>query len=375
MAPETSSQDIIFRGSFSEVNGYLYENDLTDGLPVVPPTPQRVGEFLDYTERSPDEVLGVLPPGKRQVTPWTVAVNGVMAGCQPEYMPLLIAVTEAVADPRYAIEHSGSTSGWAPMIIVNGPIIQQLKFQSETSVTRPGRKANTSLGRFLRLLMVNVARFLPGTTDKATFGLNFFVALAEAEHLSPWEPLSVSLGFEPGISVVTVNSVLCVSYNFLTNGSAENQIEIIAEEASRALSQDPVLQAFGPERRHMLVLSPLIASILSEGGYSRRDIQQYLFEHVGIPARHFDRWLQRFWPKETACSLVKQGRLPESFCTSEDADRTVPLLWNPDEFLIVVAGDPTRNRCFIATQCAEQGLATSKAVNVPVNWEARLVRL
>jgi hypothetical protein len=374
-APKTSSRDVVFKGSFSEVNAYLYENDLTDGLPVVPPTPHQVKEFLKYTERPPDEVLGVLLPGNRQVTPWIVAVNAVMAGCRPEYSPLLIAVTEAVTEPRYSIEHSGSTSGWAPMIVVNGPIIQQLKFQSETCVTRPGRRANTTVGRFLRLLMINVARFLPGTTDKATFGLNFFVALAEAEHLSPWEPLSVSLGFKSGTSVVTVNSVLSTSYNFITNGSAENQIETIAEEASRALSQDPVLQAFGPERRHMLVVSPLVASILSGGGYSKKDIQRYLFENVGIPASHFDKWLQRFWPKENACRLVKQGKLPDSFCRSENPNRIVPLLWNPDEFLIIVAGDPSRNRCFIATQCAEQGLATSKAVDLPGNWEKLLAKL
>jgi hypothetical protein len=372
---EPDPGDIVFKGTFSAVNDYLYENNLTDGLPVVPPTPERVQEFLNYTERSPDAILGIFPPARREATPWTVAVNSVMAGCRPEYMPVLMAVTEAVADPRYSIGQSGSTSGWAPMIIVNGPIIHQLKFQSEAAVTRPGRRANTTIGRFLRLFMVNVARFMPGMTDKATFGLNFFVVLAEAEHRSPWEPLSVSLGFKPGMSTVTVNSVLCVSYNFITIGSADNQIEIIAEEASRALSQDPVLQAFGPERRHMLVLSPLVASILSEGGYSKRDVQEYLFENVGIPGRQFDRVLQRFWPKETACSLVKQGKLPESFCVSEDPDRRVPLMWNPDEFLIIVAGDPTRNRCFIATQCGDQGLATSKPIELPGNWEERLAKL
>lgn len=375
LVAEPDPGDIVFRGTFSAVNDYLYENGLTDGLPVVPPTPEKVQEFLKYTERPPDAILGIFPPGRREATPWTVAVNGIMAGCRPEYMPVLMAITEAVADPRYSIGQSGSTSGWAPMIIVNGPIIRQLEFQSEAAVTRPGRKANTTIGRFLRLFMVNVARFMPGITDKATFGLNFFVVLAEAERRSPWEPLSVSLGFKPGMSTVTVNSVLCVSYNFITNGSAENQMGIIAEEASRALSQDTVLQAFGPERRHLLVLSPLVASILSGGGYSKRDVQQYLFENVGITGRQFDRVLQRFWPKETACSLVEQGRLPEPFCISEDPDRIVPLMWNPDEFLIVVAGDPTRNRCFIATQCAEQGLATSKPIEVPGKWEEMLAKL
>ena len=364
---EPGPGEIVFRGTLEEVNGYFYENRLTDGLPIMPPTPEKVQAFLNHTDRSPDEVLGVFPPEKRKATPWTVAVNGVMAGCRPEYMPVLLAITEAVADPRYSIERSGSTSGWAPMIIVNGPIIDQLDFQSETAVTRPGKRANTTIGRFLRLFMVNVARFLPGITDKATFGLNFFVVLAEAEHRSPWEPLSATMGFKPETSVVTVNSVLCVSYNFITFGSAKDHMEIIAEEATRALSQDPVPLTFGPERRHMLVLSPLVATILSEGGFSKRDIQQYLFENVGIPASRFDRLLQRTWPRETACGLVKAGKLPASFCRSEDPERRVPLMWNPDEFLIIVAGDPTRNRSFIATQCGDQGLATSRAIEVPGN--------
>lgn len=364
LTSDPCQEEILFRGTLEEVNGYFYENNMTDGLPVMPPTLEKVWAFLNYTDRSPNEVLGVFPPENREATPWTVAVNGVMAGCRPEYMPVLMAITEAVADPRYAIGRSGSTAGWAPMIIINGPIIHQLDFQSETSVTRPGRRANTTIGRFLRLFMVNVAGFLPGITDKATFGLNFFVALAEAEHLSPWEPLSVSLGFKPGTSVVTVNSVLCVSYNFVSFGSAENHLEILAEEATRAISQEPVLQTFGPERRHMLVLSPLVASILSAGGYTRKDVRQYLFENARIPARRFDRVLQRTWPRETACSLVKAGKLPESFCRSDDPERTVPLMWSSDEFLIIVAGDPSRNRSFITTQCGDQGLATSRVVAV-----------
>jgi hypothetical protein len=372
---EPWSKDIVFTGTLAAVNEFFYEKNWTDGLPIVPPRIEKVQEFLKYTDRSPDEVIGLFPPEKRECTVWTVAVNGVMAGCRPEYMPVLLAITQAIAEPRYSIEKSGSTAGWAPMIIVNGPIINQLKFECETSVTRPGRQANTTIGRYLRLFMVNGPRFLPGITDKATFGLNFFVVLAEAEHRSPWEPLSVSLGFKPGASVVTVNSALSVSYNFMTAGSAEQQLEILAEEAIRAISQEPVLQAFGPERRHMLTLSPLTASILAEGGYSKTDIQQYLFENVRIPAGQFDRLLQRFWPNESACTLVGAGKLPDLYCESDDPNRVVPLMWNPNEFLIIVAGDPERNRSFIAMQCADQGLATSKEIRLPANWEDLLARL
>lgn len=116
------------------------------------------------------------------------------------------------------------------------------------------------------------------------------------------------------------------------------------------------------------VLSPLVASILAKGGYSKKEIQQYLFERVRIPARQFDRILKRFWPSETACTLVKSGKLPTSYCETDDPERAVPLMWGPDEVMIIVAGDPDRNRSRIALQCADQGLATSKEVNLSANW-------
>ena len=123
----------------------------------------------------------MLLPDKRRATVWNVAVNGVMAGCRPEYMPILVALVEAMADPRYGVEHSGNTPGAETLIILNGPLIKELGFNYEQGALRDGFQANTTIGRFWRLYLRNVAGFLHHRTDKGTFGNTWRVVLAENE--------------------------------------------------------------------------------------------------------------------------------------------------------------------------------------------------
>ena len=350
------------------MNRVFYENLWTDGLPVVPPTIKKVQAFLRYTDRSPDEVIGTLPPGNREATIWKIAVNGVMAGCRPEYMPVLIAVTEAVADPLYGIQHAGSTSGWAPLIILNGPVIHQLGFNDGPGVTRPGRQTNTTVSRFLRLFMLNVAGYLVGVTDKATFGQNYFITLAEAEESSPWEPLSVDRGFAAGANVVTVTSAETLSDAFASFGTGQQQLRTIAWQVARELSAVPVILLFGGERSIVVALSPLVANLIAEAGYSKNDVKQYLFRNARMRASEFDMILSQ----GTACDLVASGRLEKQFCESADPDRMLPLVHSPEDFLVIVTGDPARNRSFVSLQGGEQGLATSREVSLPPNWDQLL---
>jgi hypothetical protein len=146
---EPAPRDIVFAGSLDEVQEHFYKNLWTDGLPIIPPTLEKVDQFLKFTERQPGEIIGKLLPENREATVWNVAVNGVMAGCRPEYMPILLAAVDAIAAPEFRIQDGGATPGWEPLIILNGPIIKQLGFNYETGVMRPGRQANTSIGRFL----------------------------------------------------------------------------------------------------------------------------------------------------------------------------------------------------------------------------------
>jgi hypothetical protein len=161
VSKEPRARDVVFKGTFEEVNRVFYEKEWSDGLPIIPPTVEKVEEFLKYTGRSADEVIGLLLPDKREATVWNVAVNGVMAGCRPEYMPVLVTLVEAMADPKFGQEHLGNTPGTEVLITINGPIIKDLGFNYEQGALRVGFQANTSIGRFWRLYLRNVAGFLP----------------------------------------------------------------------------------------------------------------------------------------------------------------------------------------------------------------------
>lgn len=369
--PETDSRAIISRGDLGQVNDFFYQSQWTDGLPIIPPTLEAVDQMLKYTDRSPQDVLAVLQPARREASVWAVAVNGVMAGCSPPFMPLLIALIEAIADPRFGLQHAGSTAGWTPIIILNGSLIKELDFNAGLGVLRPSRKANVTVGRFLRLAMVNLAGYQMGTTDMACFGTNYLPVLAENEDESPYQPLSVDRGFAEGANVVTVQSCLAMSYHLCSQETAEEHLKILAREWKRELGSQyiQVMTIFGPEVTPLLCISPLVASVIAKAGYSKQDIKNYLYEHSKVPASEFDEELRGLWVGFTACKAVEQGKLPKPFCESEDPTRMLPVTHSPDEIQIVVSGSPSRNRNFIARQTGDQGLAVSKEIRLPANWK------
>lgn len=362
-------REIVFRGSLEEVNEFFYKRRWTDGLPIIPPTIEAVEEMLKYTDRFPDEVIGVLRPERGESTVWNIAVNGVMAGCRPEYMPVLLAVIEAIADPRFGHEHAGATQASTPVIVLNGPIRKELDFNYGQGVMRPERRANITVSRFLRLQMVNIAGYLLGSTDMATFGRNYTPVLAENEEESPWEPLNVERGFKPGSNVVTVMLMHAMSDHYELAGELPVVMKGLATEVARELKSTVTpLTRFGPEVSPVIGISPLVASEIARAGYSKTDVKQYLFENARIPAYLFDEDLERDFPGLTACGAVKAGRLPEFFCETEDPNRMLPAVHNPEEFQIVVCGSMTRNRSFIMPQAGCEGLATSKEIKLPRKW-------
>jgi hypothetical protein len=358
---------IIFRGTLEEVNDYFQERVWSDGLPVVPPTLDRVQAFLSFTDRSPEDVIGILPPTRLPATVWKVAVNGVMAGCRPEYMPVLLAVAEAIADPAFGLENVGSTAGITPLIILNGPIGKQLGFNSGQGVLRPQARANITVSRFLRLLMVNVAGYRLGEADMATFGRNYNPVLAEAEEDSPWPPLSVDRGFALAANVVTVMGVDSTTHNFLTHDPAENHLRVITREVTRELGGNLLvaMERFGGRIAPVLGLTPLVAGILAKAGYSKSGVRQWIYDRALIPARQFDEQLARIEDGYNLHESVRRGNLSERFAQSDDPERLVPVLHDPDELQIVVCGAPNRNRSFIAGQFGNYGGAVSKPIQLP----------
>jgi hypothetical protein len=372
---EPEPDEIIFRGTLDEVQEFFIRRQWTDGLPVIPPTIDRVERFLQFTDRSREDLIGILLPESRAATVWNIAVNGVMAGCRPEYMPVLLAVIEAVSDHEFRIEDAGSTPGWEPLIVLNGPIIKDLNINCETGVMRVGRQANTSMGRFLRLFMRNVAglRIPPGTTDKATIGETFKVALAENEEVLTelgWESFSVSRGFKPDDSVVTVQSVVYATAPIASGGDkARDHLDTFVEVFGGAMSTWTHMAVNWGKFFPLLVISPSIARVLAKDGLQKKDVQQYLYDHSKVSVASMERlaWQGGF----TGFSLrrmVDEKLISHLYCESDDPERMVPVFLKPEWIGIVVSGDSGRNRSRGYVQNHEQGPPVSKRIQLPANW-------
>ena len=376
-ASEPGARDIVVKGGFQAVNQYFVEHEYSDGLPIVPPTREAIEAFLAHTDRDPDESLGELLPDKRAATIWSIAVNGVMAGCRPEYMPILVAVVEAMCDPGYGVEHSGNTPGADTLIILNGPIVKQLGFNYTQGVLRDGFLPNTSVGRFFRLYLRNVAGFLLHKTDKATYGNTWRVVLAENEDVLAkigWQPVGAEMGFRAGDNTVTIARYTGGgSLSSVSGSTPEEMLPYLADSVQRFNNwQITFTTSHGMGTlRPLVVVSPIIAETLAKAGWSKLDVKRYLFEHARRPAHDFERQL-RVWNIRGVWDLkadVQAGRIPKVFHESDDPSRLVPIVWTPEDYMIAVSGDPLRNNAYVFAQNGFLGYPTTKQIRLPRNWK------
>ncbi|MDA0270730.1 MAG: TlpA family protein disulfide reductase [Chloroflexi bacterium] len=190
-----------------DVHEFMFDRGLTDGLPVVPPTPERLMRMLSGTKRDPQEVVAIVPPNLAPATVEKVAINAVMAGCKPEYLPVVIAALEAMCTDEYnAHGVFATTMGAVPVLVVNGPIRHRIGMNMGIGALGQGNRANATIGRAVRLVVRNVGGATPAGTERTTLGtpMKFTMCFAEWEERSPWEPLHVERGFAPEDSVVTV---------------------------------------------------------------------------------------------------------------------------------------------------------------------------
>jgi len=380
---EPDPQATVFEGTTDEINRFFYENEWSDGLPIVPPTEERVRAFLRFSPRAADDVLGVLLPDKRDATVWSIAVNGVMAGCRPEYMPVLVALVEAMADPRYGVEHSGNTPGAETLIMLNGPIIKELDFNYEQGALRDGFQANTSVGRFFRLYLRNVAGFLPHKTDKGTFGNTWRVVMAENEDAVAeigWTPLSADMGFQAGDNTVTISRFTGGNVIASVFGStAEQMLPYLTDAVMKQTGWELIFTAGmgGGTLRPLLLLSPILARTLAASGFSKQDVQRHLFEHARMPAHKFEAYIGKwtnFSPGQRSLyDLVRFGKAPRLFGESADPNRLVPMVRAPDHFMIAVTGDPLRTNAYAFSHNGVLGFPTAKRIELPPDWP-RLLR-
>jgi hypothetical protein len=369
---EPGARDVIFSGTFEEVNEYFLKHELSDGLPIVPPTVEKVEAFLRQTDRKADEVLGVMLPDNRAATVWSVAVNGVMAGCRPEYMPVLVAAVEAMADHDYGVEHSGNTPGGDNLIILNGPVIKELGFNYTQGVMRDGFQANTSVGRFWRLYLRNVAGFLPHKNDKATFGNTWRVVVAENEDVVAkigWTPNCADYGFAAGSNALSVGRYTGGNHISSVSGATpEELMPYIADAVVRQYSWQ-IMFSVGQgydTLRPLLLLSPIIAETIAAGGWSKEKFREELFKRARMPANMFEKIL-RDWTQKPTWNLAEEhlaGRIPQMFHESDDPQRMVPLVWRPEDFQVVVTGDLGRNSIYVFAHNGVLGFPVCKEIRV-----------
>jgi hypothetical protein len=254
-----------------------YRRGWTDGLPVTPPTDERVIAMLKGTARKPGEVVGRMPPFLAECTVEKVAINAVMAGCRPEYMPVLLAAIEAALEPVFTLHGVLATTYFSsPIIIVNGPVAKQIGMNSGINALGPGNRANATIGRALNLIVQNVGGGRPGEADRSTLGApsKYTLCFAEDESDPEWEPLSVARGLPRGVSAVTL---------FQGHGP-----EAFVDQKSRTpegLSKSFALSLvkLGHDRltqsaRAILVLSPEHYAIYKEAGWGRKRIERALYE-------------------------------------------------------------------------------------------------
>ncbi|MCB2073867.1 MAG: hypothetical protein H6917_03860 [Novosphingobium sp.] len=378
---EPGPRDIVFAGSFEEVSAFFYEKQWSDGLPIVPPTIDKVEEFLGFTDRDPDEILGIALPESRAVTVWATAVNGVMAGCRPEYMPVLLALAEAMVDPIYGVEHSGNTPGAETLIVLNGPIIKELDFNYEQGVLRDGFLPNTSVGRFWRLALRNMAGFLPHKTDKGSFGNTFRVVLAENEDALAgidWPSNAADMGFATGDNTVTITRMTGGGvFPSVTGSRPEQMMPYIADAVAAQTGWEIVFTVGGLSYgtlRPVLILTPILAETIAKAGWSKRDVKQYLFDHARMKAGRVetmcDEWTD--FPIGSLKHQVNLGRLPKDFAESDDPERMVPIVVDPEDFMVLISGDPLRTNAYTFAHNGYLGFPVAKKIELPKDWAKRI---
>ncbi|MGH3756879.1 UGSC family (seleno)protein [Actinophytocola sp.] len=332
----------------ARANDLLYRHGWTDGLPVLPPTEAAVAEMLAHTDLDPGESLGVLAPRQGVATVAKVAVNAVLAGCPPKLFPLVVAATRAVSDPDFRLGSVQTTTNPAsPLVIVNGPLATALDVNAGRNAFGQGHRANATLGRALRLVLVNIGGARPGIEDRAVQGTpgKYSFCVAENEARSPWEPLHVERGFPAGTSTVTV---VGTESQHNINDHVHTDAEGILRTVADAMSTIATNNIYKHNGEVVVALAPYHAATIAADGWRKRDVRRFLFEHARRPIRDLRRggqWGLSSWAPWLA---------------TDDETATVPVVGDPADFLIVVVGGEGKHSSWIPT------FGMTRAVTVPV---------
>lgn len=316
-----------------EIFKLYYEKGWTDGLPIYPPTQAAVSAMLRYTDRKRDDVVAVIPPKNGVATVEKIAINAVMAGCLPEYLPVLLTAIEIMVRPEYNLYgRQTTTHPGAHLLIINGPIRHELDVNCKHNVFGQGWRANATMGRALRLILINVAGNKPGVTDMATHGHpgKYSYCMGEDEEGSPWSPFHVERGLAPDTSAVTM---FCAEAPHNINDQVSKTPEMYLGSAASTMATlgGNGLYRSGLRGEQGLVITSESAKWIADFGWTKNDVKNYIFENARKPVR--DLRNRGAWGKSP---------LPK-FIDANDDDAMVPIVGQPENILVFVAGGHQRH--------------------------------
>ena len=304
-----------------EANEFFQRNGWTDGLPIVPPTVAGARAFLAAAGLAADAVVGVEPVRRRRITAEKVAIAALMAGCLPEYMPVVVAVIRAMCEPQFGLHGStASTGGSAPMIVVNGPVRKEIGMNATHNAFANASRANATIGRAVRLFLINVLGGHPGQLDRSTLGHpgKFTFCLAEDEEDSSWLALAVERGIPAGTSAVTVMAV--ESPHQIMNEWTHEPREILDTYAA-AIRANMLTYSIW-EGNYAMVIPRQHRQIFGAANWSKQNIREYTFEKAQVARKEW----------RTVGKAAVAGR--------KDEERMYRALRSPDDLLVIAAGGP-----------------------------------
>jgi hypothetical protein len=334
-----------FLDAQENLNQLFLENHWADGLPIVAPTPELVKAMLGGTKRAPSEVLGPVAPKNGTATVEKIAINAVMAGARPQYFPVILAAMDGFTNKNYDLTHvQASTGSFTPVVMVDGPIAQELGFNSGIGMLGHGWRANSTVGRALRLSLLNLGQTWPQVNDMALTGrlaAYTFYTFAEDTERSPWEPYNASRGFKPGDSTVTVATAfnpVIFGGGAVSPWTGQGVIDQMVERIASGGVRWPHAQT------HILVLIPDCAVDLANAGYTRESLQEFLYEQTRVPYEKLAKevFFGQGTEEEFIRGCVADGRIrPERapiFLDNLKPGGRVPVVQSPEDFHIFVAG-------------------------------------
>lgn len=320
-----------------DVYGEFVRREWCDGLPIVPPTRERVDAMLAGARAGGGESLGLMPPLWRECTLEKLAVNAVMAGSEPACFPVIVAGVQAMLDPAFNLYGvQATTHPVAPLVIVSGPWARAIGLCSGAGLFGPGFRANATIGRAIRLILMNVGGAWPGRHDMATHGspAKFSYAIAEREDASPWEPLHAGLGFGADQSVVTVyGGEPPHNVNDHVSTTAAGILNNVADVAATLGSN---VGWYFSQSQLLVVLGPEHAATIAADGFTKADVQRFVFEHARLPLGRLKlggMWGMHDWPLWMRKVTDESAMLPQ-----------VPA---PDDVFVIVAGGSGKHSAVI----------------------------